>query len=268
MKQFEEIYQGKTWGESRLYPGHGGSGTGSSVQYVRSLISFLQQYITQNQVSTFLDIGCGECEWQRAIDWARLGCEYIGVELQSDVVDRVRQDLGSREDMRILQGDALSMQLPESDLIFIKEVFQHWPIRLTNRFLEKAQSASKDCLTYNCDASPSFFRYSTYRYFISNQLEVHDEVVDEITTKLRLTAWDTSTGGFRPCNFDIYGTRLHTFYWKWHFPASLVKVERVAKEVESDAILFIYENLCCRIEEITGGIYADADIFHSGRSTL
>ena len=262
IEQFEKIYKNKEWGKSRLYPKHGGSGMGSSVEYLRGLISVLQEYILERKISSFLDIGCGECEWQRTINWEQLNCKYIGIELLPDLVKRVSSDLAGRKNMTLIQGDCLQMSLPKTDVVFIKEVFQHWPIHLTNNLLEKLCTTSTNCLTYNCDASSSFFRYNTYKYFISKELEIHDEVVDEIAEKLCKISWDTFVGGFRPCNFDSYGNRLTIFKWKWHFPASLISIQRIAREHEVESILFNSDNIYRQIDLFTGGIYKDADIFY------
>lgn len=267
MKQFNSIYQTKQWGESRLYPGYGGSGLGSSIGYLKEFIPFIQKYILDNQISSFLDVGCGEFEWQRIIDWEQLNCQYIGIELLPDVVERVRSDIKGRKNITIIQGNCLEMQLPNTDLALVKEVFQHWPIHTTNVFLQSLCRASKHCLTYNCDTSYSFFSYNAYRYFISENLEVHNEVIDDIVTKLLEINWDSSVGGFRPCNFDIYGKRLATFKWKWHFPASLVLIERIAKEAENGSIVFNEASLARSIEQLTGGEYQDTDLFYSNKVT-
>jgi hypothetical protein len=153
------------------------------------------------------------------------------------------------------------MSLPKTDVVFVKEVFQHWPIDSTHNFLEKLDLSSSTCLTYNCDASLSFFRYNRYKYFISRDLEVHDEVVDEIAQQLLQISWDTIVGGFRPCNFTNYGESLAIFKWKWHFPASLISIKRVIREKESQSVLFSLDNLSQQIEKLTGGLYNDADIF-------
>lgn len=249
------------WGKSRLYPDSGGSGRGSSVEYVQELITFLQGYILQNNISSFLDIGCGECEWQRFIDWEKLNCQYIGIEIMPDVVERARYDLARRKNMTLIEGDCLQMSLPKTDLTFSKEIFQHWSVCITNKFLDKLIKTSKNHLTYNCDSSLSFFLYNTYRYFISKELEIHDEVAKKIAKELCNLSWDVDVGGFRPCNFDIYGKRLATFKWKWHFPASLVLIERVARENEVNTVFFNFENICHRIEILTGGVYKDTDVF-------
>lgn len=265
MKQFNNIYKTKKWGESRLYPGHGGSGTGSSIEYLKEFISFIQRYILDNQISSFLDVGCGECEWQRIINWEQLNCQFIGIELLPDVVERVQSDLKGRKNMTVIQGNCLEMQLPKTDLALVKEVFQHWSIHITNSFLNKLCRTSKHCLTYNCDTSYSFFSYNAYRYFISKNLEVHNEVIDDIVGKLLEINWDSEVGGFRPCNFDIYGKKLATFKWKWHFPASLVLIERIAEEAEKGSVIFNETNFNRSIEQLTGGKYEDTDIFYSDK---
>lgn len=262
--KFSKIYKQQNWGQSRLYPQYGGSGMGSSVEYVRELIPVLEKYILDKKVSSFLDIGCGECEWQRTINWEKLNCEYIGIELLPDIVERVNSDLKERKNMTIIQGDCLELSLPNSDLTFVKEVFQHWPIHLTNHCLEKLLNNSKYCLTYNCDVSTSFFRYQTYQYFITKKLEIHDEVVDEITRQLCNIYWDTDVGGFRPCKFNAYGDILALFKWKWHFPASLVSIKQIPKESKINNIMFDSVNISRQIEKDTGGIYNDADIFRLG----
>ena len=83
--------------------------------------------------------------------------------------------------------------------------------------------------------------------------------------KLRQIHWDTDAGGFRPCNFDVYGTRLATFKWKWYFPASLIRIDRVVRDLETQCLLFTHDNLCRQIEKITGGVYPDMDIFPDER---
>ena len=261
MEEFQKVYKDMKWGQSRLYNEYGGSGMGSSPKYVQKLISFIQKYILEKDISIFLDIGCGECEWQRIIDWEVLGCEYIGIELISDVVERVKLDLCDRKNMTLIQGNCLEMNLPEADLVLSKEIFQHWPIHVTNNFLEEVFKVSNNHLTYNCDSSLSFFLYNTYRYFIYKELEIHNEVANQIAKKLCNIFWDTNIGDFRPCNFNIYGKKLATFKWKWHFPASLILVERVTRENEINTVLFNYDNICEQIELLTGGIYDDNEIF-------
>jgi len=104
---------------------HHGSGSGSSPANTRAYRKFLAAYMRERQIKSVLDIGCGDWQFSRLIDWT--GIAYTGL----DVVPAVLEHNWERywkPGLRFECGDVLNgWQLPRTDLVLCKDLFQHWP---------------------------------------------------------------------------------------------------------------------------------------------
>ncbi len=85
VQAFNKIYQNHDWGgESR-------SGNGSNVSTTVCLREDLINFCKDNNVSSILDIGCGEFNWQKHIDWAAIGVDVTAVEIVPAIVTHLKQ---------------------------------------------------------------------------------------------------------------------------------------------------------------------------------
>lgn len=111
---FNQIYSNNLWGS--------GSGTGSLAENTVEYRKYLQNFIRANQIRSVVDIGCGDWQFSKLIDWR--GIRYIGLDV-SDVVLSNTQKF-AREGVSFLHADARTDPLPKADLLIMKDVMQHW----------------------------------------------------------------------------------------------------------------------------------------------
>jgi len=111
---FERIYRNDEW--------NGGSGPGSLPTVTRPYVRFLQEFLRRNHVRSVVDLGCGDWQFSRRIDWA--GVSYLGLDVVSYILERNRRRFGSRA-VRFAACPSRADDLPEADLLIVKDVFQH-----------------------------------------------------------------------------------------------------------------------------------------------
>jgi SAM-dependent methyltransferase len=117
---FDGIYRNGMWsnGEARQM-----SGPGSYSDSVSDYVSVVIEFIRTKQITTLLDIGCGDFHIGEQICGAVP--QYIGADVSAYVINRNRDCFGGLENVKFLQLDACVQDLPAADLITIREVLQH-----------------------------------------------------------------------------------------------------------------------------------------------
>lgn len=93
---------GPGWGE----PGQE-SGSGSDPELAMPYLKFLSEYMHEHGIKSVLDLGCGDGRLAAAIRWPG---QYTGL------------DAAGGADIR-------TCPLPPADLVIIKDVLQHWPVK-------------------------------------------------------------------------------------------------------------------------------------------
>jgi SAM-dependent methyltransferase len=111
---FNKIYETNLWGY--------GSGLGSLPQTTEPYRRFLVNFIKANQIKKILDIGCGDWQFSRLIDWS--GIDYTGTDVSSVVLANTMKY--AKSGVKFIEANALTDELPEADLVLIKDVIQHW----------------------------------------------------------------------------------------------------------------------------------------------
>jgi hypothetical protein len=114
MNIFEHIYRNDLW--------HGGSGPGSLPGVNRPYVRFVQSFLRTNQIRTVVDLGCGDWQFSRGIDWG--DARYLGLDVVPHVLERNRQRYG-RPNVEFNVSPADAGDVPGADLLIIKDVFQH-----------------------------------------------------------------------------------------------------------------------------------------------
>lgn len=120
---FAGIYQDGGWYE--------GSGPGSTAEATYPWREFLAGYLKAHQIRSVLDVGCGDWQTAALIDWT--GIFYHGIDIVPAVIDA---NIEKHSGVGVLFecADITACELPDADLIIVKDVLQHWPDALIHEF--------------------------------------------------------------------------------------------------------------------------------------
>jgi len=156
---FENIYRRGDWINSS---GGTESGPGSSLECSKQYLTFLTQFVRNNNVVSVLDIGCGDFNLMRHFDFT--GIKYLGIDLVDFVIESNRIKHQS-ENVQFQCVDILNdvIDVSRYDLVVIKDVFQHLDNTTISRLLNKLKDANcilitNDYTTQNCDCSIGGYR--------------------------------------------------------------------------------------------------------------
>ena len=121
---FSKIYEEGVWGVGR--DGYGSSGGGSSIETTILYRQFLMEFLREHDIHSVVDLGCGDWEFSRTIDWK--GLNYTGYDVVAKLIAR-NQLLYGTSNIHFVHADVIHTELPCADLLICKEVLQH----LTNQ---------------------------------------------------------------------------------------------------------------------------------------
>src|SRR4051812_7594702 len=108
---FSRAYNEMWWGR--------GSGVGSTVNATVEYRAYVAGIMHGLRVRTVLDIGCGDWEFSRLIDWTNI--RYTGWDVVPQLIKR-NQALFRFASFTCV--DARTVPLPDVDLIIVKDVLQ------------------------------------------------------------------------------------------------------------------------------------------------
>ena len=137
---FNSFYDGtrRDWG--------GSSGPGSYPEFTIGYRLFLERFIVMNRVTSITDIGCGDWQFSRFLNFN--GARYIGY----DVVE----NLIAHNNTRFASHDISFQRMPENirsvvggDLLIIKDVLQHLPTDMIKEYVRIICPKFKTCLLTN-----------------------------------------------------------------------------------------------------------------------
>ena len=83
----------------------------------------LQMFMRHNGIGSVLDLGCGDWQFSRFVDWGEV--HYLGLDLVASVIEKNRRKYGNAGiQFERFSGDFAD--LPAADLLIAKDVLQHW----------------------------------------------------------------------------------------------------------------------------------------------
>lgn len=112
----------------------GGSGVGSRPETTTSYRRLIEELIRTAQVRSVLDLGCGDWQFSRLMDWR--GADYLGIDVVPEVI-AANQSAYARPRVRFVHADFRHAQLPSADLVLVKDVSQHWSNAQVTVFLPR-----------------------------------------------------------------------------------------------------------------------------------
>ena len=143
---FSKIYKEDLWGD--------GSGAGSKVENVTEYVVVLQEYINKPEVKTVIDLGCGDWQFSKFLDLSSVS--YLGVDVVESLIES-NSNLYSSPNVKFLNHDITTYEIPEVDLIICKDVLQHLCNKDVNTVVKKIAKSSKFCLITNDYVSTQVF---------------------------------------------------------------------------------------------------------------
>ncbi|HEV3345293.1 MAG TPA: tetratricopeptide repeat protein, partial [Pirellulales bacterium] len=137
---FDRIYRNGGWCGK-------GSGPGSAPDASKSYIGLLNRLVNQTpDIRSILDIGCGDWQIMCHVDLSRK--RYLGVDVAASVVAANAREFG-RENIRFQVLNPYLDDIPEADLIMMKDVAQHLPTAYVRKILERIAARCRYALIAN-----------------------------------------------------------------------------------------------------------------------
>lgn len=167
---FTSIYNNYGFGstESR-------SGPGSTLDETKSIREKLVELINEKNIKSVIDIPCGDWNWMKEI--AENFDFYIGGDIVDECVTSNNEKYGS-DKIKFLNIDLLTDEIPEGDLLIVRDVIGHYPIEDGDLILKNIlKSKCKYLLTtttYNILNKKSIYKNKTIdvgRHYMVNLME-------------------------------------------------------------------------------------------------
>jgi len=134
---FDWIYQQNLWGQ--------GSGSGSRPENAQSWIQVVNQLIQDKLITSIVDVGCGDFVLGQEYNLA--GISYLGLDVSELIISK--NSIYENPLIKFIAADAEFFQFPESDLVLIKDVFQHLPNNSIVRIFERVMTTARYILICN-----------------------------------------------------------------------------------------------------------------------
>lgn len=196
--RFDEIYSNNEWKH--------GSGEGSLDTQTKGYQRFLQQFLMDHNIRTVVDMGCGDWQFSRNIDWA--GITYKGYDVAQEVIEANKKNFSTSSiSFHHYAGDPA--EFDGADLLIVKDVLQHLPNELVQEYLAQF-SKFKYALITNCTNPIDFndvnkntelggFRYIDIRKppFNMDASQVFTFAKKEISIKSKIKAFLRGHPGWR-----------------------------------------------------------------------
>jgi hypothetical protein len=113
---FKRIYKSNFW-ESK----ESKSGGGSTIASTTAIRSQLPLVIKKYNISSILDIPCGDYNWMKEVD---LPVFYTGADIVDELISENNERF-AKDKVGFVKLDITKDNLPKVDLIFCKDLFQH-----------------------------------------------------------------------------------------------------------------------------------------------
>ncbi len=128
--KFSDIYRNKGW--------YKGSGSGSLPENTAVYRDLLREIITQDDIKTVVDLGCGDWQFSTLLSWDTV--KYTGIDVVPSIIEKDRELYGHTKNVEFILTDVLDYKLPPTDLVIVKDVLQHWTNEQVQKFLHTAKN--------------------------------------------------------------------------------------------------------------------------------
>ncbi len=155
-KIFSSIYENCLWGTNDIAAYRGSSGSGSSVEYNKEYIVYIQEFLYKYNIGSVSDIGCGDWRIGETI-FAKTNISYFGYDIYLDLIEYLKITHKYNSHLKFINIDVFEQrdQIEPTDLLLVKDVLQHWDDNSVSVFVEwiKTSKKFKYALITNCNSN-------------------------------------------------------------------------------------------------------------------
>jgi hypothetical protein len=127
---FTHIYDKNVWNNPESV-----SGPGSTVAGTAILRQALEQMLGALNIRSLVDAPCGDMNWMRHLKYTF--DRYIGVDLVSSLVEKLRQDPSFSPAYNFQVGNIVTDILPSADALLCRDCLVHLPSAMISEALQK-----------------------------------------------------------------------------------------------------------------------------------
>jgi hypothetical protein len=109
-----------------------GSGLGSLPETTLEYRHFLESFIAENNIRTIVDFGCGDWNFSRYIYW--WNAEYTGYDTVENII-KTNMKMFSTDNIEFKISPNDFTEIKPAELLIVKDVLQHWPENIIQKFL-------------------------------------------------------------------------------------------------------------------------------------
>ena len=118
-KKFQYIYKSKYWQDIK---DGSVSGAGSNQISTEKVRKELMDFISQNKISSIIDIPCGDWQWMSMLDLSNIN--YIGYDVVEDlIISNIKNYKSTNVNFEV--KNLINDKLPKSDLIIVRDMLNH-----------------------------------------------------------------------------------------------------------------------------------------------
>lgn len=118
---FAQTYRNQLWG--RLRGDEFFSGRGSLDEFATPYVEWLTKFITEHNINTIVDLGCGDFRIGQRICSA-VSTNYVGVDIVPELIAHNQSQFGSPR-VCFRCADIIEDALPDGEICLIRQVLQH-----------------------------------------------------------------------------------------------------------------------------------------------
>ena len=162
-KKFDFIYKYKYWSDPLSK--RSVSGYGSDELATKQVIPALTSFIKEQNISSILDLPCGDFVWMRHIDLS--GIQYLGGDIVGSLILQ-NQDKYGNKNIKFTKLNLIEDNLPKVDLVIVRDCFIHFSNNDVARSIENikksgsmylATTSFQNLVTQNNDIKTGDFRF-------------------------------------------------------------------------------------------------------------
>lgn len=162
-KAFNDIADHNAWGSAESL-----SGVGSSLNMTARVRDCLGQWIDRYKIKTFMDIPCGDGNWQGHIPGLE-NIRYYGYDIADKPIEHARTKNARKPWMSFDHLD-LTENLPpgKPDIIMVRDVIQHLPLAKGQRMLLNAKNSGASYLAVTSFTDGKNIEIPAGSFFLNN----------------------------------------------------------------------------------------------------
>lgn len=138
---FTEIYKSNHWKSQESI-----SGTGSEIKQTESLINDLGKLLTDMNITSVLDLPCGDFKWMQKVDLSKI--DYVGADIVEELIKNNIMQYKERGNIKFRVLNLINDTLPKIDMIIVRDCLVHLSFEDINIAIKNIKSSgSKYLLT-------------------------------------------------------------------------------------------------------------------------